>query len=144
MNRGSGAGAEQLRALCGRVEHWRAHRDGGRSVVPEDLWNAAVEVARVEGVYATSKALRFNYRSLRDRLIQGDRTARRPKRRDRTATFVEVPMPSPASPAPRVAAGGQTIVELVRTGGARMRIEVTGTSSLDVVGLAQAFWGGEP
>lgn len=146
MNRASEATAEQLKALCGRVEHWRAHRGGGRSVVPEDLWNAAVAVARVEGVYATSKALRFNYNSLRDRLILGDRAARRPKRRDRAATFVEVQMPSPASPATRAsaAAGGQTVVEFVGAGGARMRIDVTGTSSLDVVALARAFWIREP
>jgi hypothetical protein len=42
------------------------------------------------------------------------------------------------------AAGGQTVVELIGTGGARMRIDVTGTSNVDVVGLAQAFWSREP
>ena len=45
MKRTSGPTTAQLEALCDRVEHWRAHRDGGRSMVPEALWNAAVEVA---------------------------------------------------------------------------------------------------
>ena len=145
MNRASQATTEPMKALCGRVEYWRKHREGGRSMVPEDLWNAAVDVARVEGIYATSKALRFNYYSLKDRLGLADRAAPRRKKADRPATFVEVQMPAPPSPASRdSAAGGQTVVELVGTGGARMRIDVTGTSRVDVVGLAQAFWSREP
>ena len=58
---------------------------------------------------------------------------------------VEVQMPSlPLDSARESSAGGQTVVELVGTGGARMRIDVTGTSHVDVVGLAQAFWSREP
>jgi hypothetical protein len=145
MNRAVGAATEQLNALCGRVEHWRKHRDGGRSKVPEDLWNAAVEVARVVGVYATSKALRFSYSGLKTRLVRADSAALTRGRTDRSATFVEVQMPSPASLATRAsAAGSETVIEFVGAGGARMRIDVIGTSSIDVVGLAQAFWSGEP
>ena len=142
MNRAGESKKEQLRTLCGRVEHWRKHREGARARVPEELWDAAVEVARVEGVHATCKALRFNYQSLKDRLA--DRAAPSSKRAARLATFVEVQMPAPASPGSRDSAGsGQTVVELVGTGGARMRIDVTGTSNVDVVGLAQAFWSRE-
>lgn len=145
MNRASMAPTKALSVVCGQVERWRSQRGAGRSMVPEDLWTAAVEVARIEGVYATSKALRFNYNSLRDRLVLADRAAHKPKRGDGTATFVEVQMPSPASGAPRASAvGGQTVVEFVGTGGARMRIDVTGTSSVDVLALAQAFWSHEP
>ena len=145
MKRASGATTAQLEVLCGRVEHWRAHRDGGRSMVPEELWNAAVEVARVEGVHATSKALRFNYYSLKDRLVRADSAAltRRKPDRDARATFVEVQMPAlPLAPR-ESAVNDKTVVELVGTGGARMRIDVTGTSRVDVVGLAQAFWSRE-
>jgi len=143
MKRSSGATTEQLRALRGRVERWRKHREGGRSVVPEDLWNAAVDVARVEGVHATSKILRFNYYSLKDRLVRADSAALTQSKPDRDATFVEVQMPS--LPSPRESAvDDKTVVELVGTGGGRMRIDVTGTSRVDVVGLAQAFWSREP
>jgi hypothetical protein len=114
-------------------------------MVPEELWNAAVEVARVEGVHATSKALRFNYYSLRDRLARADSAAlaRSKPDRDARATFVEVQMPSlPLAPR-ESAVNDKTVVELVGTGGARMRIDVTGTSRVDVVALAQAFWSRE-
>ena len=84
MKRASGATTAQLEALCSRVEHWRAHRDGGRSMVPEEFWNAAVDVARVEGVHATSKALRFNYYSLKDRLVLADGAALTRRKPDRT------------------------------------------------------------
>ena len=148
MKRASEVTMEPLEALRGRVEHWRALRDGGRSMIPEDLWNAAVDVARVEGVYGTSKALRFNYGSLRDRLVRADNAGlaqRKPGERD--ATFVEVRMPSrPSLPSlsPRESAvDDKTVIELVGTGGARMRIDMTGTSRVDVVGLAQAFWSHE-
>jgi hypothetical protein len=113
-------------------------------MVPEDLWKAAVEVARIAGVHATSKALRFNYYSLRDRLVRADSAALTQRKPDRDATFVEVQMhslPSLPSLAPRESTvEDKTVIELVGTGGARMRIDVTGTSRVDVVGLAQAFW----
>ena len=141
MKRAGEATTEQLEALRGRVAHWRAHREGGRSMVPVDLWNAAVEVARVAWVHATSKALRFNYYSLKDRLERADSAALTPRKPDRGATFVEVQMPSLPSLASRESAvNDKTVVELVGTGGARMRIDVTGASRVDVVGLAQAFW----
>ena len=112
-------------------------------MVPEELWNAAVEVARVEGVHATSKALRFNYYSLKDRLVRADSAALARRKPDRDATFVEVQMPSlPLTPR-ESAVNDKTVVELVGTGGARMRIDVTGTSRVDLVGLAQAFWSRE-
>jgi hypothetical protein len=140
MKRSSDA-TEQLKTLCGRVERWRAHRDSGRSLVPQALWDAAVAVARVDGVHATSKATRFNYYSLKDRLVAADSAAQRQKKADRDATFVEVQMPSRPSVSLRESSAcSQTVVELVGTGGACMRIDVTGTSGVDVVGLAQAFW----
>ena len=113
-------------------------------MVPEDLWDAAVEVARVAGVHATSKALRFNYYSLKDRLDRADGAAVTQRKSDGDATFVEVQMLSLPSPARREpAADDKTVIELVGSGGARMRIDVTGTSRVDVVGLAQAFWNRE-
>lgn len=144
MNRASEAVTEQLKVLRGRVEHWRKHRDGGRARVPEDLWNSAVEAARIAGIHATSKALRFNYYSLKDRLVLADSATPRQKAADCGATFVEVQLPSLPPPTARDSAAGQTVVELVGTGGTRMRIDVTGTSNVDVVGLAQAFWSREP
>ena len=142
MKRANEATTEQLEALRRRVERWRAHRDG-RSRVPEDLWDAAVEVARVEGVHATSKALRFNYYGIKDRLVLADSAALTRRKPDRDATFVEVQMPSAPSLVPRESADDRTVVELVGTGGARMRIDIAGASRVDVVALAHAFWSSE-
>ena len=91
MKRAGEATTETLKELRGRVEHWRTHREGGRSMVPEVLWNAAVEVARVEGVHATAKALRFNYYSLKDRLVRANSAASAAlsqRKADCEATFV--------------------------------------------------------
>lgn len=113
-------------------------------MVPEGLWKAAVEVARVAGVHATSKALRFNYYSLKDRLAQADSAALTQRKPDGNAAFVEVQMLSlPSLAARESAVDDRTVVEFVGIGGARMRIDVTGTSRVDVVGLAQAFWSRE-
>ncbi len=137
-----GGAASGLEILCERVGRWRAQRSGGGGGrVPEELWDAAVEVARVEGVHATAKALRFNDRNLRARL---DRATPKPEgsgaKKAEITPFVEVEMPSLGSPD----RDGKTIVELVGRRGERMRIDVTGTSTVDVVGLAQAFWSCAP
>ena len=54
----------RLRALREQVERWRQQRGRRGERIPEELWNAAVEAARVEGVHATCRALRFNAYSL--------------------------------------------------------------------------------
>jgi hypothetical protein len=58
----------ELNELGQRVAEWR-EREGGRgSRIPLQLWNDAVRVARVVGVWATAKALHFNYEALRKRV----------------------------------------------------------------------------
>lgn len=122
-----------LKVLGTRVAKWRAGCGGKRSRVPEELWTEAVAVARTEGVYATSKTTRFNYSKLKGR-VDGA-----PEDRALVGTspeFIEVAMP----PVPSREAVGKTVVELEGRGGGRLRMEVTGTSAVDVVGLAHAFW----
>ena len=157
MDQARGVGATaQLSALRERVDLWREHREGGRSPVPEELWAEAVVVAQSEGVYRTSKVLGFGYASLKERLVRAERRCARAEKKKakaivRAATFVEIPpLPSGGASLARAAitggnasAGGNTVVELIGTRGARMRIDVTGASTVDVVGLAQAFWSRE-
>lgn len=123
----------ELGALCERVEQWREHREGSRSRIPEELWTAAVGVARVEGVYATCRALRFDYARLKERVEQAQSEERG---RGAAAAFVELG-------AGQLGGTGKAVVELVGRRGGRMRIDVSGTSSVDIVGLAQAFWSHE-
>ena len=70
MNRTSIGATGALESLRGRMERWRAGCGGKRSRVPQELWSAAIEVARREGVWATSRATRLNYQGLKDRMSQ--------------------------------------------------------------------------
>ena len=59
-----------LNELGERVTEWRAAHGGRGSRIPDHLWKDAVGVARVAGVWATAKALHFNYEALKGRLKQ--------------------------------------------------------------------------
>lgn len=129
---------EDLGGLCERVTQWREHREGPAARIPEDLWEAAVRVARVEGVTATCRALRFDYGRLKGRMELAESTENgRRGERSKVEAFIEL------GPGQLTGAGGKTVVEIVGRCGGRMRIDVSGTSSVDVVGLAQAFWSHE-
>jgi hypothetical protein len=127
--------AGQLSALRERVERWRQQRGRRGERIPEELWNAAVEAARVEGVHATCQVLRFNYYSLQARMPPEPSEGTSEK--THPGAFVELAMG-------QLGSGGKTVVEFVGRHGGRMRIDVTGTSPVDIVGLAQAFWSREP
>jgi len=126
--------AGPLGALRERVERWRQHRGRRGERIPDELWSAAVEAARVEGVNATCQALRFNYYSLKARMPPEPSEGRSEK--TESGAFVELAMGP-------LGCGGKTVVELVGRRGGRMRIDVSGTSPVDIVGLAQAFWSRE-
>jgi hypothetical protein len=124
--------APRLDTVRERVELWR-QRGGGRGTrIPDDLWRAAVQVARVEGVYATAQALRFNYYSLKERVDQAETESLDGAG---AQTFVELAMPPLGA-----GATSKMVLEFVGRSGARMRIDVMGANAVDVAGLAQAFW----
>lgn len=127
--------AGQLGALRERVEQWRQQRASRGERIPEELWNAAIKAARVEGVHATCRALRLNAYSLQARMSAELSEGRRET--SETGAFVELSMGQLGS------GSGKTVVELEGPRGGRMRIDVTGTSPVDIVALAQAFWSRE-
>ncbi|MEO7144950.1 MAG: hypothetical protein ABI165_15745, partial [Bryobacteraceae bacterium] len=53
-----------------RFEAWRQNRKGKASI-PDELWSAAVEVARKEGVSRTSTELRVEWNHLKRRMAAG-------------------------------------------------------------------------
>jgi len=130
---------DDLSTLRERVEQWRERRTK-RTRIPEELWKAAVRVACVEGVYATSQATRFNYYSLKDRMALAETVAGQERGEAIAATaFVELG----GAQLDLGGGGGSTTVEIVGRRGGRMRIDVSGSSGVDVVGLARAFWSHE-
>lgn len=116
-----------------QVERWRRQGGGRGKRLPQELWDAAVDVARVEGAYATSQALRMNYGNLKERMSGSSSK----ERSEETSPPVFIELERGSFGSRQV---DRTVVELEGKRGGRMRIDVTGTSRLDIVGLAQAFW----
>jgi len=132
--------SRELTELCRRVNEWRKREGGGRgSRIPASLWDDAVRVAQVEGLYATARATRFNYERLKDRVaaVQGagamvaGAAEDEAGRHGASPRFVAVQVAEPR-------AGSHATIELVGREGERMRVEVVG--DLDLAGLVQTFW----
>ena len=82
----SSPGSQEL--LAQRFTTWRAGRRRGERI-PEELWQAAAEHARHDGLSATAARLKLSYYDLKRRLEAGG-TARRSG--SRGPVFVEVPV----------------------------------------------------
>jgi len=114
------------------IGQWRTNRVK-RGPMPEDLWTASVRLARKHGLWRTSRELRVNYDYLKSRYsAAGDTPCGGAK-----GAFVELR----AATVPAAAAAGSpgTVIELSH-GDARMVLRLAAGASLDVGGLAAAFW----
>ena len=125
--RGGRAGPEPL---AERFKTWRASRRQGERI-PEELWQAAAELARCHGLSATAAMFKLSYYDLKRRLPAGE-----PARRSgsRAPVFVEVPV-APMGP------GGEErgTVELVQAGGARLILRFATASPSDLLPVVQLF-----
>jgi hypothetical protein len=115
-----------------RLEGWREQYGGRGRPIPDGLWNMAVEVAGVEGVAATARALRVD----RDRLARRVELARERERaaleplRQASAGFIEFEAGGLCAPV-------RTVVRFEGRDGEKLELELAG---VDVVALARAFW----
>jgi hypothetical protein len=114
-----------------RLERWRARYGGPGRRIPEDLWSAAAEIARVEGVEPTARALRLREQSLSERVKQGPRLREEFKESAQTE-FMELDSSG-------LCFSGRTLL-LLESQDERVRVEVTGAATVDVIALARAFW----
>ena len=120
-----------------------------KSRVPERIWREAVRVAELEGVHATSKALRFNYYDLKKgmpacaeqggRRVGGKPAIEPVEHKQPVADAMFVQLEVPASPC-AATGSGRVVVELAARSGQRMRVEASDAGQLDVAGMVQAFW----
>ncbi len=62
---------ESIASLGTRIEEWRQAKTRRAEPMPQALWDGAVALADVHGVYATSRELRLNYDHLKKRLESG-------------------------------------------------------------------------
>ena len=124
---------EAVEEVKARVERWRETRQGwGR--MPEELWEAAVAVARSHGVAVVAREAGLDYGNLKKRLRggTGGEEAGTP------GGFVEVGAGNLAE----VLGGGGAEVEVWDGEGGRLRVSLPGREGLDVAAVVRAFRGG--
>ena len=113
-----------------RFAQWRRARTRGTRI-PEDLWAAAVDLARERGVNRTAHALKLDYYDLKKRLqgAKGAACAAQPQ-----AAFVEWVTPATMG-------SGECRIELENRRGAKMRIELKGAEvAASLERLSRSFW----
>ena len=99
-----------------RFEEWRKNRKG-KAAIPDELWSAAAEVARKEGVSRTSTELRVEWNELKRRMTAAVGVSRQTA----PPVFVELPAPQSQSLA-------ECMIELEGRRG-KLRIQLKGASA---------------
>lgn len=107
-----------------RFEEWRQTRKG-KAAIPDELWWAAAEVARKEGVSRTSTELRVEWNEL--------------KRRMTTATGVIAPSEFVELVAPQAQSLSECTIELEGRR-CKLRIQLKGASASYLATLSRGLW----
>jgi hypothetical protein len=115
---------EQAKA---RFEEWRQNRKG-KAPIPDELWSAATEVARKEGVSRTSTELRVEWNELKRRMTTATGVSRRTAR----PAFVELV-------APQAESLSECAIEL-EGGRCKLRIQLKGASASYLATLSRELW----
>lgn len=106
-----------------QFENWRRERKRGERI-PENLWAAAVELAKQHGVWPTARSLHLDHSRLK-------RSVGNVEEEVKNGAFIEV--------IPQGAVFCACTVEMEDGRGARMRIELKGAAA-DVAALSRTFW----
>ncbi|HXA04868.1 MAG TPA: hypothetical protein VNY30_08515 [Bryobacteraceae bacterium] len=109
-----------------RFANWRGKRRG-RTAIPDELWSAAGELARREGVNRIAAALHLDGGKLKRRMAAGATSARTV-----APEFVELIVP-------RTTGKAEYTIELEGRQGT-LRIHCKDTSAADLVRLSRALW----
>ena len=108
-----------------RFEEWRKNRHG-RSPIPDELWSAAAELARKDGINRTAAELHLDGGKLK-RLMVGKTKPGKP-----APAFVELLTP-------RAISIPECTIELEGRHGT-VRIQLKGASAWDLAALSRALW----
>jgi len=111
----------------GRFEEWRSIRRG-KARIPAELWSAAVEVARKEGINRTARQLHVAWDDLKRRMETQGGVPGQPG----SPAFVELVSP-PAQSVP------ECTLEVEGHRG-KLRIQLKGASASDLATLSRALW----
>lgn len=117
--------AVSLEEVKARFEEWRRNRKG-KAAIPDELWAAAAEVARREGVSRTATELRVEWNHLKRRMAAATRAALKSPR------FVELV-------APNEGALQECVIEVEGRRG-KLRIQLNGASASYLATLSRQLW----
>lgn len=110
-----------------RFENWRQTRRG-RARIPDELWSAAIEVARRAGINQTAAALHLDGGKLKQLML----AAKPASIKAMPPAFVELMNPRAGSlPEWTIELEGQN---------RKLRIHWKGATAVDVAGLSRALW----
>jgi hypothetical protein len=114
-----------------RFAEWRRTR-ATKARIPDELWAAAVEVARRDGVNRTAQALHLDGGKLMRRLVASGQSGA--KREDGPAAFIEL-----VSSQPEIRI--ECVVEAERPGAGTVRVQLKAVTMRDVAELSRALLG---
>jgi hypothetical protein len=109
-----------------RFEAWRKNRQG-KSPIPDELWSAAAELARKDGINRTAAELHLDGGKLKRLMVE------KPTPGKRGPEFVELLTP-------RAISIPECTIELEGRLGT-VRIQLKGASASDLAALSRALWG---
>jgi hypothetical protein len=107
-----------------RFQEWRNIRRG-KARIPAELWSAAVEVARKEGINRTARELHVAWDDLKRRMPATGAVSQQP-------AFVELV-------APRMQSVPECMLE-VEGGRGKLRVQLKGASATDLASLSRVLW----
>jgi hypothetical protein len=116
-----------LEEARGRFEEWRSNRRG-KGRIPAELWSAAVEVARKEGINRTARELHVAWDDLKRRVATTGEVRRQPG----SPAFLELVAPQ-TQPVP------ECTLEVEGSQG-KLRIQLKGASASDLATLSRALF----
>jgi hypothetical protein len=126
MNRRRSVDTLTLDEVRARFENWRQNRCG-KQPIPEELWSAATELARRNGVNPTAMALHLDGGKLKRRMG----AAKFVSSKAMPPTFVELRAPTVDQ--------HECTIELEGRKG-KLRIHWKGATTADVAALSRALW----
>jgi len=132
MTRGKSSRVPKADEVRSRFEQWRRARQG-KARIPDELWSAAIELARREGVHRTATALHLDGGKLKRRMVASDW---RPRKATPPA-FVELLGSGGVPSGPGLP---EYTLELEGRHG-KLRIHCPGATAADLAELSRALWG---
>lgn len=131
MAQGRGSRVPTLDEARSRFEQWRRTRRG-KTPIPDELWSAAIAVARRDGVNPTAVALRLDGGKLKRRMAAPGRSFRKAP----PAAFVELLAPNQSHSGTHLP---EYTPELEGRNG-KLRIHCQATTAAELAVLSRSLW----